>query len=125
VILLDTQMWVWFHLGDPRLPNDVREAIGPTTCLSAISVWEVMRLLEKGRLQSAWTPQEVVRRWLAANPFRVVPVDTEVAILARTLPFVHEDPADRFIAATAHHLGAALATSDARLRDLPWLNTLG
>ena len=47
-----------------------------------------------------------------------------MAIAARTLTFNHEDPADRFIGATAHVLGVPLATADPKLHNLPWLKTI-
>ena len=61
---------------------------------------------------------------MARYPLKVIPLDLEIALLSRSLPYRHEDPADRFIAATAHRLGVPLATSDARLLGLPWLLTL-
>lgn len=39
-----------------------------------------------------------------------------VAVASTRLPqFVHADPADRIVVATARHLGAALVTADAAL----------
>lgn len=117
-------MWVWFHLGHERLPKEVAEQIGPGTILSAISVWEVLLLFQKGRLESGFSPEDTVDRWLRNAPLRISPIDKSIAILARTLPFSHDDPADRFIAATAHCFDARLATADQRLKALPWLQTL-
>ncbi len=66
----------------------------------------------------------MVERWLRDYPIRVHPVEPEIIFLSRELPFFHSDPADRFIGATAYHLGLPLATSDSELRRLPWLQTL-
>lgn len=92
--------------------------------ISAVSVWELALLYEKGRLSSSLSTEAAVRYALGRYPLKVIPIDAEIALLSRTLPFRHEDPADRFIAATAHRLGVPLATSDARLLTLPWLETL-
>jgi len=54
---------------------------------------------------------------------RVIPIDTDIAILSRTLEFSHSDPADRYIAATAFKCGVPLATVDPRLQELTWLKT--
>lgn len=124
MIAIDTSVWVWFHVGDSRLTASVAREIGPDTVLSAVSVWEVMLLLEKGRLASPFSARVTVTKWIEAAPLRIVPVDAEIAMLARTLGFAHEDPADRFIAATSHREGLGLATSDARLLTLPWLATV-
>lgn len=126
-MVLDTHTWVWFHGGDPRLTVATIDAIkmnGPKTALSAATVWELALLIEKGRIDTGMSPGETVSAWLGRAPMRVIPIDAEIALLSRSLPFQHEDPADRFIAATAHRLGIPLATSDARLTALPWLKTI-
>lgn len=48
-------------------------------------------------------------------PLRDAPFSREVAIASRELTIETEDPADRFIAATADHLGLVLVTADAHL----------
>lgn len=125
--VLDTHMWIWFHVGDRRLPervavaiSDEREGIG----LSVVSLWETMQLIERSRVSSALTPELTVRRWSTERPMTLLPIDTEVAILSRSLPFAHNDPADRLIAATVVRHGAALATVDDRLLSLNWLPTI-
>lgn len=126
MILLDTPQWVWLNNGNPRLAVSVPTRLAAEGgAISAVSVWELAMLYEKGRLTSSLPVEAAVRRALGSYPLTVIPLDTEVALLSRTLPFAHEDPADRFIAATAHRLGVPLATSDARLLALPWLRTLG
>ena len=125
MILLDTHMWVWLNDGNPRLPASVHARIAAEGGgISSVSVWEIAMLFEKGRLRSDIGVDSKVRDMLSRYPLTVVPIDTDIALLSRTLPFAHEDPADRFIAATAHRLGVPLATSDARLLSLPWLKTL-
>ena len=124
MIVLDTHFWVWFHVGDSRLTQSVANEIGRDTILSAASIWEVTTLIQKGRLLSSLSAEETVRKWLADAPIRVVPVDAEIAIFSRTLAFNHDDPADRFIAATAYMYKARLATVDGRLQGLPWLSVL-
>ncbi|MFY9233598.1 MAG: PIN domain-containing protein [Fimbriimonadaceae bacterium] len=113
--------------GVRELPQTVLEAAkaNPTAnVLSAYSLWEAHLLLEKGRIQAVASAEHTIRNWLSAYPFPVVPVDGEIALLARTLEFQHEDPADRFIAATAYQLGLPMATLDARLGSLPWLKVI-
>ena len=126
MILLDTHQWIWLNNGNPRLLASIPARLASEGgAISAVSAWELAMLYEKGRLASNGPIETAVRRALASYPLAVVPVDAEIALLSRTLAFEHEDPADRFIAATAYRLGATLATSDARLLGLPWLKTLG
>ena len=126
MILLDTHIWIWINTAARLLPASVREGVedGEAFAISAISVWETMLLLEKKRLEVAGLPNETVRKWIAANPIEIIDLTVETTILARSMPFQHDDPADRFIAATAYRLGVPLATTDERLRRLPWLKSL-
>jgi len=48
----------------------------------------------------------------------------ELALLSRSPLFLHGDPADRLIGATALQLGAPLITADAKLRALPDLQSI-
>jgi len=125
VILLDTHMWVWLNDGDSRLPRVVVDRlVSEGGSLSAVSIWEFAMLLEKGRLVSDLPAELKVRDMLNRYPLSVVPVDLDIALMTRSLPFEHDDPADRFIAATAHRHSIPLATCDQRLTALPWLQTI-
>ena len=53
------------------------------------------------------------------------PLTKEIAILSRQIQLPHQDPADRFIAATALHYQLTLATVDRHLTNASWLPTLG
>jgi len=122
VILLDTHVWIWLNVDTGAVPAAYVEASRTEEiAISSVSLWETMMLIQKGRITVAGPAGAVVRSWLARNPVGVVPVTDEIAILSRSLPFEHEDPADQFIAATAFHVAAPLATLDERLRKLPWL----
>ena len=127
MILLDTHVWIWANLAPERLSPAIAEALqrgGAECCISSITVWETILAGQRRRIVTTLPPEETARRWIAASPVVVVPIDAEIAILSRTLEFNHSDPADRFIAATAYHLNCPLATADEQLRQLSWLNTL-
>jgi len=80
-------------------------------------------LSAKGRLE---LPTDLVG-WVAqANaPFREAPLTHEIALAALKLPLPHQDPADRFLAATAQVLDLMLVTADAGLLGLGEIATLG
>lgn len=127
LILLDTHFWIWFHAAPGRIPLSVLETVQSgevELAISAISVWETAIAVQIGRLNSPMSAEETVRKWIGASPIQIVSVDSEIAILSRSLRFEHDDPADRFIAATAFRLGCPLATVDERLRKLKWLKVL-
>jgi PIN domain nuclease of toxin-antitoxin system len=53
------------------------------------------------------------------------PLTHEIAVAARRLPWSHNDPADRFLAATAQLLRLTLVTADTALLGLGDISTLG
>ena len=91
--------------------------------LSPISTWEALTLNAKGRIQ---LPIDL-SRWLAqaTSRLREAPLTHEIALVAQQLPLPHNDPADRFLAATAQVLGLTLVTADANLLGLGDISTLG
>jgi PIN domain nuclease of toxin-antitoxin system len=118
VIVLDTQVWLWWMNHSTRLSKKAQHVIDRAQKdgkinISSISVWEFCLLMKKGRL--GFTKDTGI--WLQKAeelPFlRFIPIDTTIARLSVELPEpFHKDPADRFIVATARVLGAALVTID-------------
>jgi PIN domain nuclease of toxin-antitoxin system len=123
-LLLDTHIWLW-ALHDPgRLGRRVlREVRDPENelWLSPISTWEALTLHVKGRihLRGDW------KAWLAQATAgtREAPLTHEIALVARQLS-LHQDPADRILAATAQVLRLTLVTADERLLGLGEIQTL-
>ena len=67
VPLLDTHAWIWWIEGDRRLPRRVRDTLDrlprdERPYLSAISLWEVAMLVERGRVDFSVSLSE----WLDA-----------------------------------------------------------
>ena len=117
-LLLDTHIWLWALLEPERLSPAVRAALGSAEnelWLSPISVWEALLLAERGRVRVDTAPAEWVERMVRALPRREAALTHDIAIASRQLTLSHEDPADRFLAATAQVLGLTLVTADARL----------
>ena len=59
-----------------------------------------------------------------ARDLRVLSITPEIAALARSEEFLHGDPADRIIAATALYHQAKLVSADASLRKLKVLEVV-
>jgi PIN domain nuclease of toxin-antitoxin system len=126
-LLLDTHIWIWYLLGSDRLSLTLQTIIADETTelwLSPISIWETLILAEKGRLSLEPNPIIWVRNSLQQLEIREAPLSHEIAILSRQIDLEHQDPGDRFIAATALHLQLVLATVDTRLTQAAWLPTL-
>lgn len=119
-LLLDTHIWVWSHTAPERLTRRVAAALADERnqlWLSPISVWEFLLLAERGRVRVArgTTPREWVDIALARAPMHDAPLSREVAIRSRTVRLEHDDPADRFLAATADVHELTLVTADEHL----------
>lgn len=126
-LLLDTHIWVWSVAEPARLSERVASELrSPANelWLSSISVWELLILARKRRLLFQIDPVQWIARSFETGSFREAPVNREVAIRSRTLDLPHEDPADRFLAATAVVFELTLVTGDERLlrvKDVPHL----
>jgi PIN domain nuclease of toxin-antitoxin system len=124
-LLLDTHIWLW-SLSEPRrLARRVQnELTDPKNelWLSPVSTWEALLLHSRGRIRlhgdlSDWLARATAR-------MREAPLTHEIVLAAQLLPLVQQDPADRFLAATAHVLGLTLITADERLLGLGEISTL-
>jgi PIN domain nuclease of toxin-antitoxin system len=121
-VLLDTHVWLWALLEPRRLRGEVSGLLGAVDTekwLSPISVWETLILAGRGRLALKPDPESWVRSQLQRGPVRQIPLDHEIAIQSRSLLTTHQDPADRFIAATARVHELTLITADERLLQEP------
>lgn len=124
-LLLDTHIWLWSFNVPERLGKRVRQELrdpANEVWLSPVSTWEALVLNAKGRLE---LPIDVAA-WVARTtaPFREAPLTHEIALASRKLNLAHQDPADRFLAATAHVLGLTLVTADTELLGLGDIATL-
>ena len=117
-LLLDTHIWVWSVADESRLADPVRRALANPAherWISSISIWEVLILAERGRLILEPDARSWVAHALTASPVREAPVTIDVALASRAVRLQTQDPADRFIAASATVFGLILVTAD---RDL-------
>ena len=117
-LLLDTHVLLWSLLEPDRLKEDVAfELNSPSNdiWLSPITTWEIMILVEKGRVILNQAPQTWMRSIFEKIPFKQARINHEVAIQSRLIKLSHQDPADRFLAATAMVYDLTLVTADSRL----------
>lgn len=116
--LLDTHIWIWSVSKPEKLSKQVFSILKDKSnelYISSISIWEFLVLLEKSRISI----EDSVENWLNsaigdAN-IEEIPIDREIVIESRRLTLPHQDPADRFIAATAWVHSLTLITSDEKL----------
>jgi PIN domain nuclease of toxin-antitoxin system len=107
MIILDTHIFVWLDVSIKQIPRRIFSAIEKADILgiSAISLWEIAMLADKGRI---------------ALPLPTLPWFEK----ALSVPFVHILPITPKIAATALEHDCSLATVDENLINLESLSTI-
>lgn len=115
-LLLDTHIWLW-RLLDPDRVSPSLDALlrDPDTRvhLSPISVWETLVIVRKGRLTLDLDPVAWIEKALQRTPTTMLPLTHAIAIRSEQLDgLVSNDPADRFLVATALEHELTLATAD-------------
>ena len=126
-LLLDTHIRVWSVADDSRLTDTVRRVVEDPShelWISSISTWEVLILAERGHLVLEPDARSWVRQALSDAPVREAPVTIDVALASRAVRLDNQDPADRFIAASAMVFGLTLVTADGDLCDCPDIDVL-
>lgn len=121
MILIDTHVLIWLMNGEERLGLAARQliaeaAVNEKVNVSAITPWEIALLTHKGRIALGRDPMAWIDAALAMPGVMRAPIEPEIAVETVRLPAgLHNDPADRFIVATARHHGWSLITADAAL----------
>ena len=128
--VLDTHILIWCIDSPQKLSRKAKKAIDEEKVhkgilVSSISVFEIYLLIKKGKLVLKDYPDIWLEK-LEALPFiEFIPVDNRIAAHSVNLPdFLHKDPADRIIIATALQNGASLVTGDKRILEYPNVQTI-
>lgn len=128
--LLDTHTWIWWHMRPRNLSRKVLELIEnienyDEMLLSAISLWEFSKLLEKGRIGISINPEDWVHTALDMPKLRFVHLTPLISYRSTALPNpFHNDPADQIIVATAREENAVILTRDERILEYPHVKSV-
>ena len=130
MLVLDTCALIYDALNPASLSRKAVKAIekgeedGLLAC-SDISLWEIAILIGKGRLDPGTDAVTFLQLIHTARQIRVLPITPEIAATsANASLFVHGDPADRIIAATAIVHKAELVTCDGHLSAVKGLRII-
>lgn len=120
MIVLDTHIWVWWVHGAPELTPQQNQWLQQYESqglgVSAISCWEVAKLVEYKRLTLSCTVNEWIKQALAYPGIELLPLSPEIAIESTQLPGAfHKDPADQIIVATVRINNCQLLTVDTKI----------
>jgi PIN domain nuclease of toxin-antitoxin system len=126
-LLLDTHIWIWSLNSDRKLGRRVARELASLRneiWLSPVSVWEALLLAENGHISIPEGPHRFFEAVIAERGYRRAELTNEVAFESRRLALSTEDPADRFLAATAKVYDLTLVTADERLLALREIEVL-
>jgi len=129
MILLDTHIWIWYADESKKLSDTRRQLIEDHKSdglgVSAISCWEVAKLLEYGRLKLACPVEEWMTLALQLPGVRLLELTPQIAITSTKLPGkFHRDPADQIIVATALVYDLELLTADEKIRKYEYVRAI-
>ena len=120
IFLLDTCAWIWITQGNSRItPSIQKKLIESDWIISAISVWEVVMLELKKRIELNISVERWIEEALITVPkLTLVNISPEIAIKSCKLEgYKYADPADRIIIATALHQKAVMVTGDKKILE--------
>jgi len=120
MILLDTHIWIWFADESNQLTRHHRQIIEHHRAdglgVSAISCWEVAKLVEYNRLKLACSIEEWMDIAISLPDVQLIELTPQIAIASTKLPGnFHRDPADQIIVATAQVYNLELMTIDEKI----------
>ncbi len=127
MILLDTCTLLWLAADQGRLSRAAVQAIGDagdSVDVSAISAWEICWKQAKGHLDLKMEAGAWFDLAIEVHRVRIRPITSGIAVRAAGLPRIHDDPADRFIIATAQEHGLAILTPDQNIHQYPDLKVV-
>ena len=126
-LLLDTHVWIWLSLEKNKsLSPKSKKAMNSAdhNWISAISCWELAKLVEKKRIGFSIPTLAWIRRSLNESNIRIADLSPEIAVESTVLRDFHRDPADQIIVATSRILGIPLVTADKHILEFPEVDTI-
>jgi PIN domain nuclease of toxin-antitoxin system len=123
-LLLDTHVLLWWLLDNGQLSAaqtqalERAEASGDRVALASISLWEVAKLIERGRIELRQAPDGLFEDIEAHPRIALLPLTGRIALESTRLgQTFHKDPVDQILTATARVHGLHLVTADERIRQ--------
>ncbi len=121
-ILLDTQSFLWFLLGDSRFDANTKKLfLDPqnTLYLSTISNWEIAQKYQLGKLNLPQDPKHYIPQMRELHDIETLPFDEISVRHLDKLPLLHKDPFDRMLICQALEHGLTILTNDRYIQQYP------
>lgn len=120
MLTLDTHILLWYLEGielNERQVASIESARKKNKLyISAISIWEISLLANRGRIAFAIDMKEWVSQVMNIPGLNMIELSPDVLIESTILPtYMHKDPADRMIIASARSMNSYLMTKDEKI----------
>jgi PIN domain nuclease of toxin-antitoxin system len=118
VIVLDTAALFYWTVDPPQLSAKAALTIAnaQSIVISSISIWEIALKVKQGKLAFRLPVAEYVELLRQADKVQITPVTEAIWLKNVDLAWLHRDPADRTIVATASLLGCPLLSPDRQIQ---------
>ena len=122
--LLDTHTAIWALTDDVKLSKTARAMMADTSnslCISIVSAWELAIKISLGKLDFVGGVGAFINE-IEENGIEMLGIDGAHVKCVESLPFIHRDPFDRLIIATAKTDSLKLLTADDNIHkyDVDW-----
>jgi PIN domain nuclease of toxin-antitoxin system len=117
-LLLDTHTLIWFFNGDSSLSEKAKQSILEAQhrkFASIVSVWEVAIKISLNKLAFNGKTQGFLDL-INNNGFELLTIDKKYILELEKLSFIHRDPFDRLLIATAISEKMYLVTADENIQ---------
>ena len=123
-LLLDTHTAIWWMNGHEKLSPEAKALLlndAHTLYLSIVSAWEIAIKVSLGKLHEFNGGVKAFLTKVEDMPIVLLPVTPQHVEMVETLPFIHRDPFDRLLVATAKADGMTILTADENIHqyDVP------
>lgn len=122
MILLDTCSLLWLSSDPDRFSDRARSLViefKDHLHASAASAWEMALKKRKGKLDFPLPVLDWFGQTLDRHGILEIPVSSSIAVKSAELPFLHSDPVDRILIATAFEKNLILLTPDRLISQYP------
>ena len=121
--LLDTHALIWYFDNSSKLSQKMRQVLtDPSNKLfiSSASLWEIVIKIGLGKLNLSF---DNILTKLTIGEIEVLQVEASFMAKTLELPYIHKDPFDRLIIATALVADMTILTTDENIRkyDVTWM----
>jgi PIN domain nuclease of toxin-antitoxin system len=116
--LLDTHAIIWYFEDSPRLPHNIAELIDNpeiNICVCSISLWEIAIKVSLGKLELRVSLDEIFYN-IKDGDYDVLQIENEYLQRLSSLPFLHKDPFDRLLIASAIAEDLTIITADENIQ---------